>query len=110
MANLFVTDNRNNNFDDTDLDLDTCLEHPRVTKVTILPDGTLIAEMVASDEIIRKDNEGLHKRNKTGFRGVSVCGSKYRASVSQNGIQTHLGTFDTLREAIEARMKAEGAT
>ena len=111
MANLFVTDNNNNthtNLDD-DLDLMTCLEHPRVSKVTIMPDGTLVAEMIVAekaDDIIRK-KEGLHKANKTGFRGVSIRGNKFRADISEDGVQYNLGSFDTIQEAVEARIKAE---
>lgn len=109
MANLFITDNYKHTDTDEDLDLVTCLEHPRVTKVTIMPDGTLVAEMAnidASADIIRKQ-EGLHKSNKTGFRGVSIRGSKYRADISHGGIQYNLGSFETMREAVEARIKAE---
>lgn len=111
MANLFVTDTNNSNIDtDEDLDLTMCLEHPRVTKVTIMPDGTLVAELSnnaeGTNDIIRKE-EGLHKGNKTGFRGVSIRGDKYRADVSHEGVQYNLGSFNTKQEAIEARLKAE---
>ena len=110
MTNLFVADANTKTeamFDD--MDLDTCLKHPRVTKVTIMPDGTLVAEMAAptgADAIIRK-TEGLHKGNKTGFRGVSIRGKKFRADISEDGVQYNLGTFKTMQEAIEARIKAE---
>ena len=109
MTNLFIADANTKTDYDEDMDLDTCLEHPRVTKVIIMPDGTLIAELSApteANDIIRK-TEGLHKANKTGFRGVSIRGNKYRADISKDGIQFNLGSFDTIQEAIEARILAE---
>lgn len=110
MTNLFVADaNTKTEAVFEDMDLDTCLEHPRVTKVTIMPDGTLVAELSAPTEangIIRK-TEGLHKGNKTGFRGVSIRGNKYRADISEFGRQQNLGSFNTLQEAVEARILAE---
>ena len=120
MTNLFVADlptsatnigniaNTNTDYDD-DMDLDTCLKHPRVTKVTIMPDGTLVAELSApteADGIIRKAG-GLHKGNKTGFRGVSIFGTKYRADIQTNGVQRYLGLFDTMQDAVKARIIAE---
>lgn len=110
MTNLFVADANTKTeamFDD--MDLDVCLKHPRVTKVTIMPDGTLVAELSApakADGIIRK-TEGLHKGNKTGFRGVSIFGEKFRADIQTNGTQRYLGLFDTMQDAIKARVVAE---
>ena len=110
MDNLFVADaNTRTEAMFEDMDLDTCLKHPRVTKITIMPDGALVVELSTpekTDDIIRK-SDGLHKANKTGFRGVSLSGKKYRASISEDGVQFHLGTFETMQEAIEARIKAE---
>ena len=110
MTNLFVAD-ANTKTEDMfeDMDLDTCLKHPRVTKVTIMPDGTLVAELSApteANDIIRK-TEGLHKGNKTGFRGVSIFGEKYRADIQTNGVQRYLGLFDTMQDAVKARIIAE---
>ena len=121
MTNLFVADrspsatdigniaNTNTNAMFDDMDLDVCLKHPRVTKVTIMPDGTLVAELSApakADGIIRK-TEGLHKANKTGFRGVSDYGDKYKLQLQIDGKQRYLGTFDTIEAAVTARVKAE---
>ena len=87
------------------------LKHPRVTKITVAADGSMTIDLkdeakTTTDEVIRKQ-EGLHKANKTGFRGVSIRGSKYRADISEDGVQYNLGTFDTMQEAIAARVKAE---
>ena len=110
MTNLFVADaNTKTEAMFEDMDLDVCLKHPRVTKVTIMPDGTLVAELSAPtevDDVIRK-TEGLHKANKTGFRGVSVFGSKYRADIHTKGVQRYLGLFDTMQDAVKARIIAE---
>ena len=110
MTNLFVADaNTKTEAMFEDMDLDVCLKHPRVTKVTIMPDGTLVAELSApakASDIIRK-TEGLRKGNKTGFRGVSIFGSKYRADIHTNGVQRYLGLFDTMQDAVKARILAE---
>ena len=110
MTNLFVADaNTKTEAMFEDMDLDTCLKHPRVTKVTIMPDGTLVAELSApakADDIIRK-TEGLHKGNKTGFRGVSDYGNKYKLQIQIDGKQRYLGTFDTIEAAVKARIVAE---
>ena len=110
MTNLFVADaNTKTEAMFEDMDLDTCLKHPRVTKVTIMPDGTLVAELSApakADDIIRK-TEGLHKANKTGFRGVSDYGDKYKLQIQVDGKQRYMGTFDTIEDAVKARIIAE---
>ena len=111
MANLFVTDKPKQDYIDNILpDIDVYLKHPRVTKITVGADGSMTIDLKdeanAPTDIIRK-TEGLHKANKTGFRGVSIRGTRYRADISEDGVQYNLGTFDTMQEAIEARIKAE---
>jgi len=112
MANLFVTDKapKQDYMDHIIPDIDVYLKHPRVTKIVVAPDGSMTIDLKDADapanDIIRK-KEGLHKANKTGFRGVSVRGNKYRADISEDGVQYNLGTFETMREAIAARIKAE---
>ena len=112
MANLFVTDTpKQDPIENLLHDLELCLKHPRVTKITMSAGGSMIIdledEVVAGpDEVIRK-KECLHKANKTGFRGVSIRGNKYRADISEDGVQYNLGSFDTIQEAVEARIKAE---
>ena len=96
MANLFVTDNHTQEDLDDDLDLQTCLDHPRVTKVTILPDGTLVAEV------------GGKPKEAVGFKGITKEGNRYRARVSIGGIRHNIGTFDNIEEAVQARMKVKG--
>ena len=111
MANLFVTDKPKQDYIDNILpDIDVYLKHPRVTKITVGADGSMTIDLKdeakATDEVTRK-TEGLHKANKTGFRGVSLRGTRYRADISEDGVQYNLGTFDTMQEAIAARIKAE---
>ena len=112
MANLFVTDKpKQDPIDNLLTDLDLCLKHPRVTKITMNADGSMTIDLkdeakAPTDEVIRK-TEGLHKANKTGFRGVSIRGTRYRADISEDGVQYNLGTFDTMQEAVAARIKAE---
>jgi len=111
MANLFVTDKPKQDYIDNILpDIDVYLKHPRVTKITVGADGSMTIDLKdeakATGEVIRK-TEGLHKANKTGFRGVSLRGTRYRADISEDGVQYNLGTFDTMQEAIAVRIKAE---
>jgi hypothetical protein len=109
--NLFVTDVPTSATHIGNTNIEALLMHPRVSKITVGPDGSVVVELkadapVATDDIIRKA-EGLHKANKTGFRGVSIRGNKFRADFSEDGVQYCLGVFDTKGEAIAARIKAE---
>jgi len=112
MANLFVTDKpKQDPIDHILPDLALCLKHPRVSKITVNTDGSMAIDLkdevvTGLSEVIRKD-EGLHKANKTGFRGVSIRGNKYRADISEDGVQYNLGSFETFGEAVAARIKAE---
>lgn len=49
--------------------------------------------------------------NGTGYVGVSKVelksGTRYKSSISVDGKSKHLGTFDTLEEAVKARQEAE---
>ena len=46
--------------------------------------------------------------NKSGFRGVNRNGSgKWRATIGLQGRRYHIGSFDTMEEAVAARLKAE---
>ncbi len=111
MANLFVTDTPTTTTNNTsDMDLGQALDHPRVKEITMDTEGNIFISLsdvvVTKDEIIRK-TDGLHKANKTGFRGVSVSGNKYRSDISKDGQQTFLGYYDSFSEAVEARLAAE---
>lgn len=54
-------------------------------------------------------NRPANKNNVLGYKGVSLNRNKtkYYASIMVNYKHIHLGTFDTLDEAIKARKKAE---
>jgi hypothetical protein len=54
-------------------------------------------------------NQKMHNHNTSGHNGVGyiTATGKYRAYIGRRA--THLGTFDTLEEAIEARAKAEAS-
>lgn len=49
-------------------------------------------------------NSVTPKNNTTGFKGVSACGKRYRAYISVNGKQIHLGLYDTPEEGFAAYM------
>lgn len=48
------------------------------------------------------NNRHTNRPNRTGFRGITMCKSgRYKASIRINGIKTHLGVFNTPKEASE---------
>lgn len=51
-------------------------------------------------------NGGIRKDNNSGARGVTVSSGKWRAKITVNGKQKHLGLFNTVKEAKEAYDKA----
>lgn len=51
-------------------------------------------------------NQGLHKRNTSGFRGVSEFKNRWRARISVNGKDKYLGRFKDKESAYEAYLKA----
>lgn len=46
------------------------------------------------------------KNNTSGYKGVTVCKKKYKAYISKQNKQYHLGVFDTPKEAYKAYCKA----
>lgn len=52
-------------------------------------------------------NAKLYTTNSTGFRGTGRSGKGYRAFITVSYKSIHLGCFQTLEEAIAARLKAE---
>lgn len=54
-------------------------------------------------------NQRPQKNSKTGIRGVYFCEkrNKYKAFLYYNGSKKHLGVFDGIEEAKEARLEAE---
>jgi len=54
-------------------------------------------------------NSGLPTNNKSGVKGVSwhKAGSKWTAQIKNDGVKIHLGSYERLQDAVEARLKAE---
>ena len=52
-------------------------------------------------------NLPLGRHNKTGCFGVQLVKGKYTARITVDYVPRHLGTFDTLEEAVAARKQAE---
>ena len=48
------------------------------------------------------------KNNRTGYTGISFVNGKYRVRIQINKKSKHIGYFDNLDKAIEARKQAEG--
>jgi len=51
-------------------------------------------------------NQGVRYTNMLGVKGVQKRHNKYRAYITVNYKTIHIGTFDTLEAAIDARTKA----
>lgn len=47
-------------------------------------------------------NRGKTKVNKTGYKGVSKAGNKFRAQITTNRKSEYIGTYSTAREAAHA--------
>lgn len=52
-------------------------------------------------------NTGLRKNNKSGITGVSKYRNKWHASIMVQGKNIHLGYYDRIEDAKEARIRAE---
>jgi hypothetical protein len=52
-------------------------------------------------------NKQLPKNNKTGVMGVYKVGDKWLASIRVNGRTIHIGSYDTINEAANARKSEE---
>ena len=61
------------------------------------------------DRVTQNRNKGIQKNNKTGCSGVYLYKkpNTYRATISVDKKKISLGLFKTLKEAIDARKKAE---
>ena len=51
-------------------------------------------------------NKQVGKSNTSGYKGVTKSNNKWRACITIDGIYLHLGTFDTIEEARQARVEA----
>lgn len=62
-----------------------------------------------ADMTLQGLNRGIQDNNTSGHKGVSLIKKtgKYRAYIKIKGKQIHLGHYDYLQDAIEAREKAE---
>ena len=50
-------------------------------------------------------NRKLHSNNNSGFTGIYKANNKFRAELKSNNTKYCLGTFNTLEEAVQARLK-----
>ena len=60
-----------------------------------------------ADACINMKNQPTVKKNKCNFRGVYMNREKFRARIGDNGKMVCLGSFNTFKEAKDARIKAE---
>jgi hypothetical protein len=62
---------------------------------------------VTTPQINQLNRKALNRNNQSGVRGVGRLGSRWRAQITVNRKNHHLGMFATMEEAIAARRAAE---
>ncbi len=60
-----------------------------------------------TDRVTQSRNQRIPKTNTSGYKGVYRCGKKWVAQIRFNKKTRHLGVFETIEEAIQARKDAE---
>ena len=71
------------------------------------PFNNLISNLRLATPSQNAMNARKHKPNRSGVKGVTVEGGKYRASIRKNYKAIALGTFETLEQARAAREQGE---
>lgn len=66
-----------------------------------------ICNLRASNYLQNNRNCSIQKNNKTGIVGVRMVRGKYYAAIGHEGKNIHLGVFDNIEDASNARAKAE---
>jgi hypothetical protein len=66
-----------------------------------------IENLQDANHTINAINKGLSSNNKSGTKGVCKGNNKWVAQIKLNKHKIHLGTFNTLEEAITKRKEAE---
>lgn len=66
-----------------------------------------IVNLRSVTKAINAKNRRPHQANKSGVTGVIAHGDRWRAYITHEYHQVHLGVFDTLEEAASARKSAE---
>ena len=61
------------------------------------------------DRSLNAFNTGIYKHNKSGFTGISwsLYSKKWLARIQKNGKVIHLGLFNDIEKAVQARKQAE---
>jgi HNH endonuclease len=62
---------------------------------------------VVTPSINQVNRKSLNRNNTSGVRGVAMLGEKWRAQIMVNGKAHHLGMFESLDDAVDARRAAE---
>lgn len=106
MTNLFIADNYM-----TAVDTAMDVLPPSAKQMTITVDletrTALVVDVSTRDPEYMMKTPPVASTNTTGIRGVSKVHSGYRADITRAGKQTYLGTYDSLQDAVEARLVAQ---
>lgn len=73
------------------------------------PSNNRVANLRDATKQVNAINTGIPSNNKSGIKGVSwhSAGNKWTAQIKHEGRKIHLGSYDNLLDAAEARLKAE---
>ena len=68
-----------------------------------------ICNLRPADALLNRLNRGVERRNKSGHTGIywNKHGKKWHAQIKRGQLRIHLGMFDSLDDAVEARRLAE---
>lgn len=89
--------------------LHNCELPPLVDHIDRNPLNNRVENLRGADKKVNAINSGLPANNKSGVKGVSwhKAGKKWTAQIKNDGVKIHLGSYDKLQDAVEARLKAE---
>jgi hypothetical protein len=86
-----------------------CTLPPLIDHIDRNPLNNRLENLRGADKKVNAINSGLPANNKSGVKGVSwhKAGQKWTAQIKNDGVKIHLGSYDKLQDAVEARLKAE---
>lgn len=79
----------------------------QIDHINRIPDDNRISNLRQVTNAENQQNRNLQSLNKSGVTGVSKRRNKWQARINVNGTERHLGVFENLADAIEARRIAE---
>lgn len=60
------------------------------------------ANLGLANDALNAMNRRIRSNNTSGFKGVSLCGRRWKAQITAGGVHVHIGSFATPEEAARA--------